>query len=188
MGQLTRLDAVNRILRANGEQPVSSLVTDGTNDTSIAEDVLDETLTQFTVEFGEEVKVELTPTSAGKIVLASNILKLDGRDTDANRRLSRRGSYLFDIDNNTDIFTAAVKLRVVYQQDFEDLDPAFQYMIVDEAALIYQADVKGDGEVDQRLQRRAIKSRAIARSKMTSTRNRSWINTDDLRLNVYRVR
>jgi len=188
MAQLTRLDAVNRILRSNGEQPVSSLVTDGTNDTSIAEAILDEMLTQYAIEYGDEVQIELYPTTENKIVLAPGILRVDGRDTDRERRLVRRGNYLYDIDNNTDQFTSSVKLRVIYEPVFTDLDPAFQYMITDQAAQMYQADVKGDPEVDQRLRVRAMKSKAIAMAKLTSTRNRSWLNTTDLKTNTFRVR
>lgn len=186
MAQLTRLDAVNRILRANGEQPVSSLVTDATNDTSIAEAVLDETITQFFVQYGEEVSITLEPDTAGKIRLSSNIVKLDGNEQDRYRRLSRKGSYLWDVDNNTEVFDDTVYLRVIYQQEFVDLDPAFQYMIVDQAAEMYQADVKGDPQVDQRLRDRAMRSKAIAMAKLTSTRNRSWLNTTDLRKNTFR--
>jgi hypothetical protein len=188
MGQLTELDAVNRILRGNGEQPVSSLVTDGTNDTSIASAVLSENLTHFSVQFGDEVNIEAGINSTGKIPLSPNILRLDGRDTDRHRRLVRRGNYLFDVDNNTDTFTAAVKLRVIYQQEFEDLDPAFQYMICDQAAVQYQADVKGDREVDQRLRARAMQSRIAAMAKLAGTRNRNWLNTTDQERINFRVR
>lgn len=186
MAQLTLLEAINRILRANGEQPVSSLAISGTNDTSIAQQMLEEAVTQFLVDYGDSVEITVVRTSDNKVPLADNVLQVEGRESLLRHRLIRRGKFLFDLDNNTDEFDTDPTLWVKYRIDFGELDPSFQFMIADQVAVDYQADIKGDPEVDARLRERAQRSKSIARRKMATTQHGSWLDTTDLRLNTYR--
>jgi hypothetical protein len=59
MPAFTRLGAINRMLQAAGEQPVNTLVSDGTNDVSLAESVLDDSIKEILsqgLNFNTEVK------------------------------------------------------------------------------------------------------------------------------------
>jgi hypothetical protein len=187
MAQLTELEAINRILRANGEQPVSSLSTTGTNDTGIAQEMLDQAVTQFNIKFGVAVEATLTRDSNNRIPLPAEVLQVEGRGQYRDRQMVRRGSFLYDLTNATDIWTVDPTVHVKYQIEFTDLDPAFQYMIVDAVAVEYQADIKGDPEVDARLRERARMSAVVARGKLGKTLHRSWLSTTDLSNNVYRA-
>lgn len=171
MGALSKLDAVNRILRASGEYPVSTLSVTGSNDVTMAVQTLDE-MTMHVQLPGlncNTVYTEVYPDSSGKILLSDNLISIDTRDVDMGRNLVQRGrnpTYLYDVDNDTDVFTigSAIKVRIVYNLGFEELPTAEQFMIVDAAARSYQMATVGDTAQDRILQEMSIMSRAMGRA------------------------
>jgi hypothetical protein len=93
MGALSKLDAVNRILRSAGEYPVSTLSVTGSNDVTIAVQTLDETVLFIQLaglNNNTEVK-NMLPDSSGRIVIPDNVISVDTISTDIHRNVVTRG-------------------------------------------------------------------------------------------------
>lgn len=171
MGALSKLDAVNRILRASGEYPVSTLTVTGSNDVVLAVQTLDEVAIQCQLtglNCNTIIKTVL-PDSSGKIYIPDNTLAIDTVETDFSRNLVQRGrtpTYLFDVDNNTDVFEIGkeVYVKISVALEFEDLPTAEQFEITDTAARMYQMATVGEPQQDKLLQEMAFMSRLKSRA------------------------
>jgi hypothetical protein len=192
MGALSKLDAVNRILRASGEYPVSTLSVTGSNDVTLAIQTLDEVTLQcqMTGLNCNTVEKELLPDIDGRILIPDDTLAIDTVGTDYGRNIVQRGrtpTYLFDVDNNTDIFTIGTPLnvRITVSLSFESLPTAEQFEVTDQAARMYQMATVGEMAQDKLLQEIAFMSRAKSRaadmrsrdvSAFTSNTKSAWPN------------
>lgn len=182
MGALSKLEAVNRMLTAAGEFPVSTLSVTGSNDVTIAVQMLDETSTmiQMAGTNTNTLFTTLTPDTAGKIYVADNIISLDttGYSRDRNVALEGRNpTYLVDLDNErTSTFAQGTELEVkmVLNLPFEDLETADQYAACDLAARRYQYLTVGDQKTDAILQEQAILSRIQSRAKDIRSRDANF--------------
>lgn len=168
--KLTRLDAVNRIRRAAQEYPVNSL-SDGTiNDTGIAEACLDEcnTMVQIEGQYCNTTVQTRAIDSNGHILLSNNTIHADAHGADAGLNVTVRGSKdnvkLFNLDDNSYVFENDVELEIVEGIPFEELPVHIQYWVVDQAALLYQAQTTGDLNMTQLLANIAANSRSFARA------------------------
>lgn len=192
MGALSKLDAVNRILRASGEYPVSTLAVTGSNDVVIAVQTLDEVAIQCQM-IGlncNTIEQEYLPDVNGRIYIPDNTLAVDTVSTDYGRNIVQRGrapTYLYDVDNNTDVFVVGTPLRVriTVALPFEELPTAEQFEITDTAARMYQMATVGEMSQDKLLQEIAFVSRARSRaadmrsrdvSAFTSNTKSAWPN------------
>jgi len=171
MGALSKLDAVNRILRASGEYPVSTLSVTGSNDVTLAIQTLDEVALQcqLTGLNCNTVDKEVLPDINGRIWIPDNTLSVDTIGTDYSRNLVQRRrnpTYLFDVDNDTEVFTVgtAINVRITTSLEFESLPTAEQFEIVDQAARMYQMATVGEAAQDKLLQEIAFMSRAKSRA------------------------
>ena len=184
MGMLTKLQAVNRMLRAASEQPVESLTTDPTNESLIAENTLDEVNihAQMAGLFVNTQIQEFTPDPSTKeIVLPDTTLDVlawwdEGRNESGDdlpdnrdRIFVARGHdpvRLFDKDRNDFTFPddTSVTLKITLLMDFEELPTAQQFRITDHAARLYEASAQGDPAIGQLLAAEAGLSRALARA------------------------
>lgn len=180
MSRLTKLEAVNRILRAASESPVNSLVSTETNDVTAAVNTLDQVSRQVQLEgfiFNSE-RQTLKPDAAGTVYLPRNTLRVSADPLGAQYDLTlvARGNRLFNAGDSTFAFSGPVDVALVVELEFEDLPPDMQFEIVDLAAVEYQADVLGSDQVDRRLQNRAELSRVRNRSNETKNRRANWVN------------
>lgn len=171
MGALSKLDAVNRILRASGEYPVSTLAVTGSNDVTLAIQTLDEVTLQCQMTGLNCNTVEKTflPDVDGHIFIPDDTLAIDTVGTDYGRNIVQRGrtpTYLFDVDNNTDVFTIGTPLnvRITVSLSFESLPTAEQFEVTDQAARMYQMATVGEMAQDKLLQEIAFMSRAKSRA------------------------
>ncbi len=158
-----KLAAVNRVLRAGGENPVSTL-TSTSGDALIAEAILDEVnveqqLPGLTVN-SEELDVD--PDIDGIISADESWIHVQALETD--KLIVVRGTTLYNVTDNTDVFTDTLRLRVVIGMDFDDLPVAQRLAIADEAGRRYQMLVNGDPSVDAMLTQIWTQSRARARA------------------------
>lgn len=192
MGALSKLDAVNRILRASGEYPVSTLAVTGSNDVTLAVQTLDEVALQcqMTGLNCNTVEKDYLPDVNGKIYIPDTTLSIDTVGTDYGRNIVQRGrapTYLFDVDNNTDAFTVGtpLKVRITVALSFEELPTSEQFEITDTAARMYQMATVGEMAQDKLLQEIAFVSRARSRaadmrsrdvSAFTSNTKSTWPN------------
>ena len=104
-GNLTKLEAVNRILRAAREHPVSSLGSSTLNDTLLAEQILDEVLIREQMQGIHQNTTEASfdrRDSDGKVLLPTNTLQVKGWNQHVNRNFFHREvdgeMILFDAD------------------------------------------------------------------------------------------
>lgn len=175
MGYLSKLDAVNRILRGSSENPVSSLIDTQINETLMAETVLDETSIreQMSGLHCNTVAIELEPEPDNTIILPDTVLQVyswylpDGGKSSLDKNFATRGhnpTLLFDVKENTDQFDESQVVRYTLLLDFEDLPTAEQFRITDIAAQVYQMAVQGDNAVNQMLTQIALHSRALGRA------------------------
>jgi hypothetical protein len=169
MGAMLKLDAVNRILRGGGENPVNTLESTA-GDALLAESMLDEV--NYEVQMvglvcNSEV-TEFDPDENGHINIANTILHLDVIDGDnPSDLIIPRGNSptrLYNVTQQTFVFTGALTARVVYGLDFEDLPYGFQMYITDETARRYQMVTVGDGAMDAILREVWLQSRARGRA------------------------
>jgi hypothetical protein len=184
MGALNKLEAVNRILRFAGEYPVNSLSSSGLNDTLVAERILDETCLQYQIpgKVFNTIIGDRTPDSSGRITIPDTTISVDSTGKDLGRNVTQRGknpTYLFDIDNNTDVFTGPIRIELVVRTEFEELPTTEQFAVVDSAARIYQMTVVGDVNQDAMIAEMAFMSRAMARA--ADIRARDWGFTTNFR-------
>lgn len=167
MGQLTKIQAVNRILKASGKSPVSTLGGTDTSAAILAEQELDDHVRKIQIHgltHNTTVK-EYDPDSDGRISLPSNTLSADGAREHAAWNLTVRGGtspYLYDMEDDTAVFDQSVWLRVVRLLAFVDLPDADQEWATDAAAVTFQT--KNVGEQRPDLEAIAASSRMKARA------------------------
>ena len=177
--RLDRLGAVNLLLAGAGEQYVSTLVDDGINDTDLAQQILDETTIEVLSAGWDfnKVKKTMIPDSTDRIAISTNYLRVEGTGDDYRRRLTVRGNYLYDLDNDTNLFTeTSVDLLVVQNLEFGDIPSPFQFYIARMAAVTYQAQTRADPDQDQILRVMADQAMQQARKYNSKSGNRSWIH------------
>ena len=132
----TELSAVNSILGAIGQAPVTSLVYDNP-EISFIYNLLRDANVDTQAEgwhFNTELHVKYTPDSVtGKIAIANDVLQLDVSNGWSRRHYDvvRRSGYLYDKIDHTDDFSSidSIDLDVVKLQNYEDLPIIFRRYI-----------------------------------------------------------
>lgn len=166
MGAWDKLTAVNRVLRAAGENPVSTLATTA-GDALLAEAILDEVNYEvqcvgLTVNTEEQ---ELEPDVDSHIQFQDTVLHVQVLDEDDLIIMrGRTPQYLYNSSQNTDEFEDNIRARITYGLEFEELPFPIQLWITDEAARRYQHVAVGDAQSDQLLREVWMQSRARGRA------------------------
>ena len=175
---LTKLQAVNIILRGAREHPVSSLGASTENDSLMAEQILDELLTR---EQATGLHIIMTEASFvpdtgndNRVVLPQNTLEVKGWNQHVHRDYFYRQVdgliLLFDGTPETPPVTSnfvdddEVFVRITQGLEFEELPLHHQYSIAYQSAQEYQMSVLGSTELDNHLGGRAARARMIARA------------------------
>lgn len=196
MGVMTRLQAVNRMLTRAGEQPVESLTSDPTNESLMAENVLDEVNIQEQMAglHVNTIVVQLDPDpTTSEIVLPDTLLSVlpwwdeagkfesgDDMPDSRDRDLVQRGFNpirLFDRDRNSFEFDDSVTVKYTLLMDFEELPAAQQFRVADRAARIYEAMVQNDPNISNMLAAEASLSRAMGRAEDMRARRQNAFTT-----------
>jgi hypothetical protein len=148
---LTELEAVNIILENDGEAPVNALDDSGFSESGKAQRVLREISRKVQNKgwaFNTDYERKFSPNVSDEIELPTNTLKIKPTYLSQELRLVERGRKLYDLDNNTYVFTTSVYLDVVQMLDFEDLPATARDYVTIRAARVYQARVTGSGSQD----------------------------------------
>lgn len=160
----TELDAVNQILGAVGQAPVTTL--DDTNpDVAIAYDTLQEVNREVQSEgwgFNTETEYPFTPDVNGEILIPSNVLLIDLSDLYENKgyEVVRRNGKLYNKIDHTFVWDNQLKCDVVWLFDFQDLPVPVRDYIVTRAAVQASTKMVGDSTVYQMLQQKESLARA----------------------------
>ena len=129
----TELSAVNNILGAIGQSPLTTLNFDNP-EVSFIYNLLRDANVDTQAEgwhFNTEKHIKFSPDTNGKIAIGDDILSMDLNDNEARRtyNLVRRNGFLYDKQDHTDVFTSDINLDVVRLYLFEDLPLVFRRFI-----------------------------------------------------------
>jgi len=132
----TELSAVNNILGAIGQSPLTTLNFENP-EVSFIYNLLRDANVDTQAEgwhFNTEKHVKYTPDSVtGKITIGNDILSMDAHDNHIRREYNfvRRNGFLYDKQDHTDDFSTVdeIYLDVVRLYNFEDLPTVFRRFI-----------------------------------------------------------
>jgi len=145
MAGTSKLDAVNTMLSAIGEAPVSSL-SSGLIEAEVAETILntvDREVQSMGWHFNTDLNKSFAQTPAGEILLPADILRADATLKANSPNLVQRGLKMYDRTNHTFIVGTDVALDVVVQLDFDDLPEVAKRYVVLRATRVFQDRVVG---------------------------------------------
>lgn len=174
---ITELDAVNIILRNDGEAPVASLDEAGFDEAADAQAALEEvsrTVQDGGWAFNTDFNRKLSPDLNGDIVLPADTLWVKPTYVDEAMTIVERGRKLYDLVNNTYTFTKAVHLDVCQMLDFADLPSAARYYITIRAARVYQARSTGSGSQNAFTEQDEMRAQAALRKADLRARPRGF--------------
>jgi hypothetical protein len=194
MGYITRLDAVNEMLLAAGESLVSDLEESSGIDTEVAEFMLKKVTNEFQMRgiAGNKYIKKLKPDTNLRIVLPSDCLSVDllshhvsdnsadgydGYVIETGIRGEPNG-YLYNVTEQTEYWDAGTEytIEIVQRIRWEDMDTAIQQGIISSATRWYQMITQGDGEADQYLAQKEMRSMAKGRASDIRHRRRNILN------------
>ncbi len=177
----TELSAVNSILGAIGQSPVSTLgdystVTDSNGNTSTIHsyanpevsfiyNILNEVNKDVQNEgwhFNTEYHIATEPDANGHITIPNNALRYDINDgfKDRSQDVVVRNGRLYDLVNHTDVFTKTLYLDLVTLYQFNDLPNPFQRYITYRASVRAATQLVANPQLAQLLKEDEFKSRA----------------------------
>tara|TARA_R100001082_G_scaffold385_1_gene315 strand:+ start:51 stop:698 length:648 start_codon:yes stop_codon:yes gene_type:complete len=144
----TELSAVNTILGAIGQSPVTTLGTYTVNSNSIStydnpeiafiHNLLKESNIDVQNEgwsFNTEDHIKKTPDANGYILFDTNALRMDLHESqDKFFDVIRRNGRLYDKVNHTDVWTDDQYVNIVWLFDFDDIPSIFKRLITYKAA------------------------------------------------------
>ena len=143
----TELSAVNSILGAIGQSPISQLkdangvIVNANPEIQFIYNLLKDANVDVQAEgwhFNTEKHDHYYPDSNGKIAIGADVLQLDVSDGWKSRKYDvvRRGGFLYDKLDHTDDFSdiSEITLDVVKLYNFEDVPPVFRRFITYRAA------------------------------------------------------
>tara|TARA_B100001250_G_scaffold400971_1_gene412243 strand:+ start:629 stop:1246 length:618 start_codon:yes stop_codon:yes gene_type:complete len=162
----TELSAVNSILGAIGQSPVTSIVKENP-EVGFIYNLLRDSNVDLQNEgwhFNTERHVEYTPDANGKIAIGGDVLKMDTTDgwVDRTHDVVKRSGYLYDKYNHTDDFSdhTTIKLDIVKLIAFEDLPSVFQRYIIYRASRMAATQLVANAQLVQLLQLQEQQARA----------------------------
>ncbi len=163
---LTKIQAVNRLLRTVNELPTAVLETGGASIISRAEEVLEDSRVAFLTRGWKQENIERAAVKSPsgsplQIQLATTALRIRGAGRDENRSFQIRGGYVFDMDAYTSTISTDVTLDIAHDVEWDDLSPGMKEAITDEAAVHFQRDYRGSPERDAGLQQRLAKAEQL---------------------------
>ena len=187
MGYMTRLDAINKMLIASGENIVSDLENQSGVDTSIAEFMLDQKIIDYQMRglANNQLNRSYTPGANGEIELPLNTLSgwLTSSHTNKDGEQIRgviKGNppYLFNFTDDTSLWesTGEYHVYLVLKLDWEDMDTSVQQAIIMQAAREYQMMSQGDGDVDNYLAQLSLYYEAAAKGQDNSQKRYNILN------------
>ena len=162
----TELPAINQILMACGQAPVTTL--DETNpDVAIAYQTLLEISREVQSEgwtFNKEPHYEMTPDSNNEILIPNNVLQIDLSASNASdKHVIQKNGKLYDKEHHTDQWTDGnVDCDITWLFDWVDLPRPIQDYITSRASTITSSRIIGDSTQYQMLQQKEAYMRAMA--------------------------
>lgn len=143
----TELEAINEMLRAIGEAPVSAIDT-GNSDVTTALDLLrshSRRVQALGWHFNTERETIIIPDGNGYLNVPSNALKIDASGYQAYQDVIQRGTKLYDKENKTFVFTESITVDIVVGLDWDELPESARAHIIALAGLEFvDTDIGSD--------------------------------------------
>lgn len=157
------LAAVNDILAAIGEPPVSTLEGDANADVANARRVLNKVNRKvqsrgwtFNIEQGVTLQADVY---SGLIPYSSDYLSmLSGGGTS---QYVNRGGYVYDRVAGTDRFPSGITVTLIRLREFDEMPECFRLLIVTQAARQFNSRFFGAPEVDGTLQEEEVEAKQM---------------------------
>lgn len=147
------LAAVNDILAAIGESPVSSLEGDPNADVANARRILSQVNREVQAKgwtFNIEEGATLSPDAfSGLIEYLPTYLKLT---VAGGTNLVNRGGYVYDTTAKTDVFTNPLTVNLIRLKEYDEMPECFRSYIVAKASRRFNIRFFGAGEIEGSLQ------------------------------------
>lgn len=148
------LAAVNDILAAIGEPPVSTLEGDANADVANARRILNKLNRQIQSKgwtFNIEEGVTLQPDVYSHMIdYSSDYLSM--MSNGGKSQYINRGGYVYDRSANTDRFPNGIQVNLIRLREFDEMPECFRTLIVTKAARQFNSRFFGAPEVDGVLQ------------------------------------
>jgi len=180
---MNKLDAVNAVLRRIGLTPVSALDTGGLSVQAQAERYLDDADLACQARgwhFNTRSNVTLTRNASNKISVPASTYRIDTMGTDGDKDVTVVGGYLFDLENNTDVWSQDLVVTYVSKAAFTDLPQTFADYIISEAAFLFNRSHKKDKDLDALLQAEVARRSSEARREDNDRSDVNVLNTQDM--------
>ena len=194
----TELSAVNAILGAIGQSPITSIANSQDNpEIAFIYNLLRDSNVDVQNEgwhFNTERHVKYTPQDVGgvqKIAIGSDILKMDVTDGWSKRHYDvvKRNGYLYDKYDHTDDWdelTDGIDLDIVRLVSFEDLPEVFKRYIVYKASTRAATQLVGNPQLDRLLAQQEALARATVMEYECNQGNHSMFGLpEDSTYNAY---
>ena len=183
----TELSAVNSILGAIGQSPVTSITGNANPEISFIYNLLRDSNVDVQNEgwhFNTERHVEYTPDDVtNKIAIGSNVLKLDVSEGWIRREYDvvNRNGYLYDKFDHTDDWSdvTTIDLDVVYLYEFENIPSVFQRYITYRASRMAATQLVANPQLVQLLAQQESLSRAACLEYECNQGNHSMFGFED---------
>jgi|TARA_R100001443_G_scaffold7678_4_gene17020 hypothetical protein len=160
----TELSAVNSILGAIGQSPLTTLNFDNP-EVSMIYNLLRDANVDTQAEgwhLNREKHVKFAIDTNGRIAIGNDILSMDLHDnyTKRTRDLVRRNGFIYDKIEHTDVFTEDLDLDVVRLYNFEDLPTPFRRYITYRASRVAATKLVANPQLAKLLAQQEALSRA----------------------------
>lgn len=191
---LTELNAINTMLRAIGQSPVTSVGIMHPH-VILARDVLAEhvlAVQSMGLWFNEEYGLRLLPNDEGHIILPGNVQHVDPVELNVPGQtltnLVQRGTKLYDPVNHTFAINQPVTVNLRVELPFEELPTVVQLYVQAAAAYEFHSDVLGDQAKMQRLETKRNRAFIEMKQKDIITRNVNAMTSPGAAATLGRIR
>ena len=175
----TELSAVNSILGAIGQSPVTEVDT-ANPETSFIYNILRDTNVDVQNEgwhFNTEKHVKYTPDSNKNILIADNVLRFDVTDGWHNytTNVVKRNGKLYDKIDHTNEFTGDIYIDEVILYQFTDIPSVFQRYIIIKASVRAATQLVNNAQLVQLLAAQEIQAKAACLEYECNQGNHSYL-------------
>ena len=137
-------------------------------------------LTSTTFSIDEDSTGHTGYVASGKATPLRTIYHVDTDREDVNVHVTRKGDFLFDVGENTDVFTTDLKVRYVYERAWEEVPDAYQVWSIANAALNYNRNYLGNAGRDSVLQAEVIQAKQQAYREEIRTSDVNLLDTYEM--------
>lgn len=181
-----KLAAVNEILRALKQAPVTSLTDPENLNASLATGAIDDAVRNICntgYYFNRALEKTLEPTTDGTIAVPANTLSWEfSLPLDLNPRIETRGDVFWNLETDSNQFTDPIIVNLRILLTFEEIPPLFQTWATMIAKRALVRDLKFDPRFDAMLAEEEIRVKADA---LRDHINKSQFNMIESNYDVY---